>query len=280
MVDENSDERFVSLRHGAVMPRLGFGTWPLTSAEAERVVAEAVNAGYRLVDTAENYRNEAGVGAGIRASGVPREDLFVTTKFNREWHGEDLVRTALERSVDRLGLDYVDLLLIHWPNPGHDRYVAAWRGLAHLLAEGRVRAIGTSNFKPAHLSRLAPTGVLPDVNQIQLNPFFPRLAERAFGRERRVVTQSWAPLGGGFDADLRDHPVLAAVANRHGRTPGQVTLRWHLQAGLAVVVKSADPRRMRDNLAVFDFTLTPDDIAAIDQLKSDVDPIDSDVAGH
>ena len=188
----------VPLLHGAAMPRLGLGTWPMDDAEVERVLATAIELGYRSVDTAENYRNERGVGDGLRASGLPREELFVTTKLNKRWHGRDLVAQALDGSLERLGLDYVDLLLIHWPNPGQDRYVEAWEGLVALLETGRVRAIGTSNFKPAHLERIiAATGVAPDVNQIELSPLLTRDASRAFDAEHGIVTESWSPLGGG-----------------------------------------------------------------------------------
>jgi len=172
----------IPLLHGATIPRLGFGTSPMDDATTETAVATAIEAGYRLVDTAENYANERGVGRGIKASGVPREQLFVTTKFNKRWHGVELAAQALERSIDRLGLDYVDLLLIHWPNPRQDRYVQAWEGLVQLLEQGRVRAIGTSNFKPTHLDRIIEaTGVVPDVNQIQLSPSVTRTAARWVG---------------------------------------------------------------------------------------------------
>ncbi len=277
----SADGELVPLRHGALLPRVGFGTWPMRSDEATRAVAEALEAGYRLVDTAENYDNERAVGMGIRAGGVPRDQVFVTTKFNRRWHGDQLVRTALDRAVDRLGIDYLDLLMIHWPNPGYGRYVEAWRGMADLLREGKVRAIATSNFKPAHLARLREeTGVLPDVNQIQLNPALPRAADREFADGLGIVTQSWAPLGGRDDS-MRADPGLARLARRYGKTPAQLILRWHLQLGLAVVVKASDPRHMRDNLAVFDFELAAYDLATFNQLRRpDSAQIDSDIAGH
>src|SRR5919205_685212 len=171
----------IVLKRGALMPRLGLGTASLDDATAERAVATALQAGYRLIDTAENYRNEVGVGRGLKASGIGRADVFVTTKFNKRWHGVDLVEQAFEASATRLGVDYLDLLLIHWPNPGQDRYVDAWRGLLRLFEQGRVRAIGTSNFKPAHLDRLlAETGELPDVNQIHANPDIARPIPRAY----------------------------------------------------------------------------------------------------
>lgn len=271
----------VELAHGAAMPLLGLGTWPMDDAEAERVIAEAVGLGYRLVDTAENYRNERGVGLGLKASGAAREDLFVTSKFNREWHGVDLAAEACERSLDRLGLDYLDMLLIHWPNPQHGKYVEAWEGLVRLLETGRVKAIGTSNFKPAHLDRIIEaTGVIPDVNQIQLSPLTTRLEARAYHKERGIVTQSWSPIGGQGTA-VRDEPKVLHLAEKYGKTPVQVVLRWHLDLGLAVVPKSSDPERLAQNLDVFDFTLEPDDVMALSALdQGEANAADSDAFGH
>jgi len=271
----------VELAHGAAMPQLGLGTWPMDDAEAERVVAEAIELGYRLVDTAENYRNERGVGLGLKASGVAREDLFVTTKFNKEWHGVDLAAEACERGLDRLGLDYLDLLLIHWPNPQHGKYIEAWEGLVGLLESGRVKAIGTSNFKPTHLDRIIEaTGVIPDVNQIQLSPLTTRLEARAYHKERGIVTQSWSPIGG-QGGEVRNEPKVLQLAEKYGKTPVQVVLRWHLDSGLTVVPKSSDPERLAQNLDVFDFELEPDDVmslAALDQ--GEAAAADSDEFGH
>lgn len=271
----------VELAHGAAMPQLGLGTWPMDDAEAERVVAEAIGLGYRLVDTAENYKNERGVGLGLKASGVAREDLFVTTKFNKEWHGVDLAAEACERGLDRLGLDYLDLLLIHWPNPQHGKYIEAWEGLVELLESGRVKAIGTSNFKPTHLDRIIEaTGVIPDVNQIQLSPLTTRLEARAYHKERGIVTQSWSPIGG-QGGGVRNEPKVLQLAEKYGKTPVQVVLRWHLDSGLTVVPKSSDPERLAQNLDVFDFQLEPDDVmslAALDQ--GEAAAADSDQFGH
>jgi 2,5-diketo-D-gluconate reductase A len=271
----------VELAHGATMPVLGLGTWPMDDAEAERVVAEAIGLGYRLIDTAENYGNERGVGAGIRASGAAREDLFVTTKFNKEWHGVDLAAQACERALDRLGLDYLDLLLIHWPNPRHGRYVEAWEGLTRLLEAGRVKAIGTSNFKPTHLDRvIEATGVIPDVNQIQLSPLTTRLETRAYHKERGVVTQSWSPLGG-EGGDVIREPLVLELAERYRKTPAQIALRWHLDVGLSVVVKSSDRERLEQNLDVFDFVLATDDVMALSALdQGEAAAADSDEFGH
>jgi len=263
------------------MPRLGLGTSPMDDGVTEQAVATAIGLGYRLVDTAENYGNERGVGRGLKASGVPRDELFVTTKFNKRWHGVELAAEACQRSTDRLGLDYVDLLLIHWPNPQQDRYVQAWRGLVRLLEDGRVRAIGTSNFKPAHLDRIiAETGVVPDVNQIQLSPTVTRDSARDYHAGRGIVTQSWSPIGGQRNDVLRE-PVVAEVAERHGRTPAQIVLRWHMELGLAAVPKSSDPVRLKQNLDIFDFSLSADEVAAISALdQGDAAGADSDAFGH
>jgi 2,5-diketo-D-gluconate reductase A len=271
----------VMLRSGVAMPRIGLGTWPMDDAEAETVIATALGLGYRLIDTAENYGNERGVGRGIKASGVPREDVFVTTKFNKRWHGVDLAREAFERSAERLGLEYLDLLLIHWPNPGQDRYVAAWEGLLRLLEEGLVRAIGTSNFKPAHLERIITgTGVAPDVNQIQLSPLLTRDGARGYHAGKGIVTESWSPLGGAGTDALRE-PLIVELAERYGRTPAQVVLRWHVELGLVAIPKSSNLERLRQNLDVFDFPLAEADVAAISALDQGEDAAaDSDAFGH
>jgi 2,5-diketo-D-gluconate reductase A len=253
------------LANGARIPHLGLGTWPLDDAGAEKAVAVAVENGYRLVDTAENYENERGVGRGLRASGVPREELFVTTKFNRRWHSVDGVQQAFEQSAERLGVDYVDLLLVHWPNPDQNRYVEAFEGIVALLREGLVRAAGVSNFTPEQvLQVIDATGVTPDVNQIQLNPYIAQVPWREFATQHGIVVEGYSPLWRGDD--LLDEPVVAETARTHGRTPGQVVLRWHVQLGTVPVPKSADPRRQAENLAVFDFALTDDEMAAISGL--------------
>lgn len=271
----------LALEHGALMPQLGFGTWPMDNSEAERAVAQAIELGYRLFDTAYNYRNEEGVGRGLHAGGVAREELFVTTKLNGEWHGYEQAQEAFAASARRLGLDYVDLYLIHWPLPARERYLDAWRGLVKLLEDGRVRAIGTSNFKLAHIDRLLEaTGVVPDVNQIQLNPQVTRDAVRAYHARHGILTQSWSPLGQG-DAGLLAHPVITQIARRHGRTAAQVVLRWHIELGLAAVVKSANRQRMAANIDIFDFTLSPQELAAISALDAgEAAAFDSDRIGH
>lgn len=269
----------VRLAHGARIPLLGLGTWPLQGDEAARAVRSAIESGYRLVDTAENYRNEEGVGQGVRDAGIAREDVFITTKFNRRWHSVDGARQACEASLRRLGVEYLDLLLIHWPNPDQGTYDEAWKGLVRLLEDGAVRAIGTSNFKPTHLQRIIDaTGVVPDVNQVNLNPYATRDAVVAFDAEHGIVTEAWSPLK---PASLLSDPVVTALAEKHGRTPAQVILRWHTQRGFVAIPKSASPERQRVNLAIFDFELAPEElnsISALDRGESHV--TDSDTFGH
>ncbi len=255
----------VALANGVRIPQFGLGTWPMDDATAERVVPTAVESGYRLIDTAENYENERGVGRGLRGAGVPREELFVTTKFNKQWHSLHGARWACEASLERLGLDYLDLLLVHWPNPDQDRYVDAFDGLVELRRDGLVRAVGTSNFTPAHLQRVIDdTGTTPDVNQLQISPYVTQEKGRAFAAEHGIVVQSWSPLGRG--PELRSEPVVTELAQRYGRTPAQIVLRWHIELGLVPVPKSEDPQRLRENIAVFDFTLEPEDVARLSAL--------------
>jgi 2,5-diketo-D-gluconate reductase A len=253
------------LVNGARIPHLGLGTWPLDDDGAEKAVASAIEIGYRLVDTAENYENERGVGRGLRATGVPREELFVTTKFNRRWHSVDGAREAFERSAERLGVDYIDLLLVHWPNPDQGRYVQAFEGIVALLREGLVRAAGTSNFSPAQLQEVIDaTGVIPDVHQIQLTPYVAQVPWREFAAEHGIVVEGYSPIWRG--RDLLDEPVVIEAAKAHGKTPGQVVLRWHVQLGTVPVPKSADPHRQAGNLAVFDFALTDEEMVALSAL--------------
>jgi 2,5-diketo-D-gluconate reductase A len=261
------------------MPLLGLGTAPMDDAEAAECVRTALGSGYRLVDTAENYGNERGVGQGVRDSGVPREEIFVTTKFNKRWHSVEGARQACANSLERLGLDYVDLLLIHWPNPDQDRYVEAWQGLVQLLDDGLVRAIGTSNFKPHHLDRIIDaTGVTPDVNQINLNPYATRTATHAYDVEHGIVTEAWSPIK---PATMLQEEVIAQIAERHEATPAQVVLRWITQRGIVTVPKSSSPERQRENLASFELRLGPEELDAVSALDRGEDHItDSDRFGH
>jgi 2,5-diketo-D-gluconate reductase A len=270
----------VALANGVAMPALGLGTSPMDDAETEATVAAAIDAGYRLIDTAENYGNERGVGRGIRASGIDRDVLFVTTKFNERWHGVEEAQQAFANSAERLGLDRIDLLLIHWPNPKRDRYVDAWRGMAKLLEDGKVRAIGVSNFKPAHLDRLLEeTGVAPHVNQVQLDPRIPRTDERSYHAAHGIVTESWSPIGAG--GDLLADATIGDVARAHGKTPAQIVLRWHVQLGLVPIPKTSKPERLAANIDVFDFELTSEEMDRLATLdRHGAGAVDSDRFGH
>ena len=257
----------LTLNNGVAMPQLGLGTARVGDEEIRRTVAAALDIGYRLIDTAAKYENEVGVGRGIADAGLPREELFVTTKLRGAEQGFESAKQALDASLRRLALDYVDLYLIHWPLPRLDRYVESWRALEDLLARGRARAIGVSNFLTAHLDRLAAeSATVPAVNQIELHPRLPQVEQRADDAERGIVTQSWAPLA--MAGDLLDEPVLARIAARHGRSPAQVVLRWHVQQGLAAVPKSSHADRLQANLDVFDFQLDPADMTGIAGLET------------
>ncbi|MGA5769032.1 aldo/keto reductase [Streptomyces pseudogriseolus] len=243
-----------TLNDGTTIPALGLGTWPMDDAEAERAVTAALRAGYRLIDTAANYRNEAGVGRAVAAAGVPREEIVVTTKLPGRHHGYEETLASFEESRARLGLEYVDLYLIHWPLPRVGQFVDSWKAMIKLREDGLVRSIGVSNFTPAHIERLEKeTGVLPSVNQVELHPFFPQEELRAFHADKGVLTESWSPLGRG--SRLLDDLAVAAVADAHGVTPAQAVLRWHVQLGAVPVPKSSGPDRQRANLDVFGFEL-------------------------
>lgn len=257
--DVSDPATLVSLQHGHWMPRVGLGTWPLVDAHCASMVEQAIQLGYRHIDTAYQYGNEDAVGAGIRASGIPREQVFVTSKFNKEDHSIDGVQRAYDASLAALDLDYLDLFLIHWPVPALDRYVDAWRGLVKLLGEERVKSIGVSNFNTQHLERiLSATGVAPDVAQIQLSVDIARVEQRTHHRAHRIQTEAWSPLGRG--GALLSDPTVAAIARRHGRTPAQILLRWHLDEGIVPVPRADTPAQLAQNIKVFDFTLSPDDL--------------------
>ncbi|HEY8589464.1 MAG TPA: aldo/keto reductase, partial [Naasia sp.] len=262
---------------------LGLGTWPMDDAEVADAVVAAAELGYRHIDTATAYGNEAGVAEGIRRSGIPREEFFVTTKLDGNFQGDDRAVGGLHAALERMRFDYVDLLLMHWPLPKRDQYVSTWRTFERLHADGLARAIGVSNFKVAHLERLvAETDVVPAVNQVQLDPRITRPAQRAFHAAHGIVTESYSPLGGagGAQSFLAD-PVLAGIAERTGRSPAQVVLRWHVQQGIVAIPKSSKPERMADNLAVFDFELSADDMEQLAGLSGGPDAgNDSDQIGH
>lgn len=255
----------ITLHDGATIPQLGFGVFQVPPDEAEQVVTTALQAGYRSIDTAAAYQNEAGVGRAIAASGVPREELFVTTKLWNDDQGYDETMRAFDTSLRELGLDQVDLYLIHWPRPRADRYVDTWKAFQKIKAEGRVRSVGVSNFTQRHIQRLADeTGALPVLNQVELHPYLQQPELRAFHAEHRIATEAWGPLGQGGEV-LQD-PVITTLAEKYGKTPAQVILRWHLQIGNVVIPKSATPERIRANLEVFDVELAEDDVAAITDL--------------
>lgn len=259
-----SDDPTMLLNDGRRMPQLGFGVWRVPPEEAAAAVGTALADGYRLVDTAMMYQNEEGVGQALRDSGLDRDAVWITTKLWNGDHGYDATLRACEDSLARLGLDAVDLYLIHWPCPAKGLYVDSWKAMLRLRDEGRVRSIGVSNFTAETLERIVDaTGVTPAVNQIELHPRFQQRAMRALDAERGIVTQSWSPLGrGGLEAD----PVLAAIAAAHGKSWAQVVIRWHLQLGLAVIPKSVTPARIAANREVFDFVLTDAEMASITTL--------------
>ncbi|OIJ67844.1 aldo/keto reductase [Streptomyces mangrovisoli] len=258
----------IILNNGVEMPQLGFGVWQVPDDEAEQAVATALEAGYRSIDTAAIYGNEAGTGRAIAKAGLAREDVFVTTKLWNSDQGYDATLRAFDTSLDKLGLDYVDLYLIHWPTPARDTYVDSYKAFEKLLADGRVRAIGVSNFLTEHLKRLIEeTSVIPAVDQIELHPHLQQHAARAYLAEQGIATEAWSPLGSG--KGLLEVPAIVAIAQKHGRTPAQVVLRWHLQLGTIVIPKSVTPSRIKENIEVFDFSLDTEDLAAISALNED-----------
>ena len=256
----------LALSGGVEIPQLGFGVFQVPPPETTEVVTRAFSAGYRHVDTAAAYQNEAEVGQAFRASGLDREDVFITTKCFNDDHGYEEAKHAFGASLERLELDYVDLYLIHWPVPSNDKYVDTWRAFIDLQAEGLVRAIGVSNFQPAHLRRLIDeTGVTPVVNQVELHPRFQQAGLRRDHAELGIVTEAWSPLAQG---EVLDDPAITRIADAHDRTPGQVVIRWHLQLGNVVIPKSVTPERIEQNLAVFDFELDDEEMGEIEALDA------------
>ncbi|MEV6909430.1 aldo/keto reductase [Amycolatopsis sp. NPDC051071] len=251
----------VVLNNEVAIPQLGFGVWQVPAGDTAKVVGTAIEAGYRSIDTAASYRNEAGVGDAIRAAGVPRDELFITTKLPNSGHGYDAALRAFDASLAELGLDRVDLYLIHWPMPTRGKYVETWRALEKIYADGRARAIGVSNFHAPHLKRLFDeTGIVPAVNQVELHPRLQQKALREFHAEHGIVTEAWSPLAQG---SLLSDATLTALAAKYGKSPAQLVLRWHLQLGTVAIPKSVTPSRIRENLDIFDFELADDDLAAL-----------------
>lgn len=248
------------------IPQLGLGVWRTPDDQAGPAVEAALAAGYRHIDTAAVYENETGVGAGIRAAGLPRRQLFITTKLWNPDQGYDSTLKAFDASLARLGLDDIDLYLIHWPSPARGLYLESWRAMRRLHEEGKVRSIGVSNFAAEHLERLIQdSGVVPVLNQIELHPRFQQRTLRDFHARHGIATQSWSPLGQGT---LLDDPVITAIGRKHGRTPAQVIIRWHLDNGLIAIPKSVTPSRIAENFNVFSFRLDADDRSAIAALDT------------
>jgi 2,5-diketo-D-gluconate reductase A len=259
----------IQLNDGNEIPQLGFGVFQIDPDETAEAVETALEVGYRHIDTAEMYENEAGVGEGIRASALDRSEVFVTSKLNNNAHRPDDARRAFDGTLAALGFDYVDLFLIHWPLPTlyDGDYVSTWKVLEEFKEDGRARSIGVSNFQPEHLDRLAAeTDTVPAVNQIELHPYFQNRDAEAYGREHGIATEGWAPIAQG---QVLDDPVIGEIAEKLGRTPAQVVLRWHIEHGRIVFPKSVTPERIRENFELFDFELEPGDVEAIDALDQD-----------
>ncbi|MFI0259289.1 aldo/keto reductase [Streptomyces sp. NPDC017056] len=257
----------ITLNNGVAMPQLGYGVWQVPDDEAATAVGTALEAGYRSIDTAAIYGNEEGTGKALAASGIAREELFVTTKLWNDAQGYDSTLRAFDESLDKLGLEYVDLYLIHWPMPAKDTFVDTYRAFEKIYEEGRAKAIGVSNFQPAHLERLlGETSVVPAVDQIELHPQLQQSEARAFHARHRIATEAWSPLGQG--KDLLQDATITGLAGKYERTPAQIVLRWHLQLGNVVIPKSVTPSRIKENIDVFGFELDDADMAAIAALDS------------
>lgn len=269
----------ISLNSGTSIPQVGLGVWQATNAQTEQAVRYALDeAGYRHIDTASIYGNEEGVGKAIRASSVPREQIFVTTKLWNSDQGYERALTAFDKSLARLGTDYVDLFLIHWPLQDETRLLKTWDALEKILSSGKAKAIGVSNFEPRHMKLLLQRkGEVPSVNQVELHPRLPQAEIRKFGKDHGVAIQSWSPLGGSQSGwgksskpnTLLGDPVIARIAERHGKSPAQVLVRWHVQNGLIVIPKSVREARIKENIAVFDFELSESDLSEIATLEND-----------
>ena len=262
-----SDTRMITLNDGNTMPQLGLGVWKAADgAEVVNAVQTALESGYRMIDTAMVYQNERGVGEGIQVAGLNRDDIFITTKLWNSDQGSETVRPALEASLERLGLDYVDLYLIHWPTPARDLFVETWKEFIKLKDSGLTRSIGVSNFRIEDLERLKEeTGVLPTVNQIELHPYFQQRELREYADKNNIRIESWSPIGGSKGKLLED-TVITDIAKRHQKSAAQIVIRWHIQHGLIVIPKSVNENRIKENLNVFDFELSDDDMSLLDGL--------------
>jgi 2,5-diketo-D-gluconate reductase A len=259
----------LTLNTGRTIPQLGFGVFLIPPEETQRLVEAAFEAGYRHIDAASSYGNEEGVGAAIAASGIPRDELFITTKLWNDRHEGDEPQRSFDESLDRLGLEHVDLFLIHWPLPERDNYVHAWHALEQIAASGRARSIGVSNFEVEHLERLAAeSGTVPAVDQVEAHPAFQQRGLRPYLDRHDIRMEAWSPLGRGRYALLDEAPVVAA-ARAHEKSPAQIVLRWHIQRGHIVFPKSGDPARVRENIDIFGFALSPDEAQAITDLERD-----------
>ena len=264
---------------GVKIPLIGLGTWPMMGEDAAAAVAQAITTGYRHIDTAENYANEAAVGEGIRRSGIDRGELFLTSKFNARWHSRPGVREAFVEATRRLGTEYLDLFLVHWPNPAQGRFVEACEGLQQLMDAGCIRAWGVSNFKPAHLQRVQAAGLRVPVNQIQVDPEHGQPAQLRWHAGQGILTAAYSPLG--RNGSFLGNPAISGPARELGKTPAQIVLRWHVQHGRVAIPKSAHQERQRENLDVFSFTLTQPQLAAIDALETGAPPrLDPDTYFH
>ena len=257
----------ITLNDGVEIPQLGFGVFQVPPEDTKKATLEALEVGYRHIDTAEMYGNEKGVGEAVAESGIPRDQIFVTSKLNNTFHAREAALGAFDQTLETLGFETLDLFLIHWPLPAVGDYVETWKAMEEMKASGRVRSIGVSNFQPAHLQRLFDeTDTVPSVNQIEVHPYLTNEVARAFNTEHGIFTEAWSPIAQG--AVLTD-PVITAIADRVSRTPAQVTLRWHIQRGDIVFPKSVTRSRVEENFALFDFELTDDDLAAISGLNRD-----------
>lgn len=263
----------LELNDGNSMPQLGLGLWRISDEETEKVALHAIKAGYRLIDSAQIYQNEAGLGKAIRSCGIPRKELYITTKIWNAEHGYDSTLKSFEVSMKKLTAEYLDLLLIHWPAPKKNLYVETWKALISLKKEGRVRTIGVSNFTPEHLDRIIQeTSVIPAVNQIEVHPRFQQSETRRFHEKYNIRTESWSPLGQGH---VVNESVIKAISEKHGKTPAQIIIRWHIDQGLIAIPKSSTPSRIEENFNVFGFTLDKDDhamIAAMDLKDGRIGP--------